>query len=213
MSLTRREASLSRMSFPTLLIKLSCLLLLTLTISSTSTLAADPIVVTQPNSAANQQAGSAGGGSNSVASSTSINPMAAAGGITITKPAQTAQASYYKIASGVPVTFAWNFTSIINYPSSLFVYAYCSENSNSYPIAASPSNGLNGRATQVIWDPYSYSLAAAQSNLPQLIQATYRLKIFDERGENVGASGGLFQPNTRVEFALYIPSRYTPLAG
>lgn len=151
--------------------------------------------------------------STSAVASSSIPQNAAAGGITITQPAQTAQASYYKIASGVPVTFGWNFTSILQYPSSLYVYAYCSENSNSYPIAASPSNGLPGRATQVVWDPYSYSMTAQNSNLPQLIQATYRLKIFDERGENVGATGGLFQPNSKVEFALYIPSSYTPLAG
>jgi len=35
-----------------------------------------------------------------------------AGGLTYLTPAQTAAASYYKIASGNPITFGWNYTSL-----------------------------------------------------------------------------------------------------
>ncbi|UZJ51059.1 hypothetical protein CBS101457_000379 [Exobasidium rhododendri] len=141
--------------------------------------------------------------------SVSIPSTAANGGITITEPAQTADASYYKIAQGVTVTFGWNFTSVLSYPTSLVVQAVCSDNSNTYTIATS----LPGTATNVTWVPYDYDQNAAQSGNPALIQATYRLEIFDERGLSVAASPGRFSPNTQVDFALYIPQPYTPIAS
>lgn len=153
-----------------------------------------------------------GGGNNapsSAASSSSAIPSsAAAGGITITQPVQNADASYYKIASGVDVTFGWNFTSVLSYPTSLTLQAYCSSNKNTYPITVLP-----GTATQAIWNPYNYSVTAAQSNQPALIAETYRLQVFDERGLSVGASPGVMQPNQKVNFALYVPQAYTPLAS
>jgi hypothetical protein len=149
------------------------------------------------------------GSTSATASSVSIPSTAADGGITITQPVQTADASYYKIAKGVTVTFGWNFTSVLSYPTSLVVQAYCSDNSNTYTITSS----LPGTATNVTWVPYEYDQNAAQSGNPALVQATYRLQIFDERGLSEAASAGRFQPNTAVEFALYIPQPYTPIAG
>lgn len=175
-------------------------LLLALSLLCSPTLAADPITV--PASTM-----SSSGGSSASASSSAIPSSAAAGGITITQPVQSADASYYKIASGVDVTFGWNFTSVLSYPSSLTLQAYCTSNKNTYPITTIP-----GTATQAIWNPYNYSVTAAQSNQPALIAETYRLQVFDERGLNVGASPGLMQPNQKVEFALYVPQDYTPLA-
>lgn len=150
-----------------------------------------------------------GSASASATPSVSIPSSAPNGGITITEPAQTADASYYKIAQGVTVTFGWNFTSVLSYPTSLVVQAVCSDNSNTYTIASS----LPGTASNVTWVPYDYDQRAAQSGQPALIQATYRLQIFDERGLTVAASPGLFSPNTKVQFALYIPQPYTPIAG
>lgn len=140
-----------------------------------------------------------------------IPSSAPAGGITITQPVQTAQASYYKLARGVDVTFGWNFTSVLQYPKTLTVQAYCSDNLNTYNIATN----LPGTATSVVWSPYNYSTSveASNPNLPQLIAASYRLMIYDERGTAVGASPGLMQPNTKVQFALYNPQAYTPLAS
>jgi hypothetical protein len=164
-----------------------------------------PITVAQ--SAATSSASS--GSQSASASATAIPSTAANGGITITQPAQTADASYYKIASGVNVTFGWNFTSVLSYPSSLVVQAYCSENSNTYTIASS----IAGTATSVVWAPYLYDQQAAQNGKPALIQATYRLQIYDERGLTVAASPGRFAPNQNVQFALYIPQPYTPISG
>lgn len=38
------------------------------------------------------------------------------GGLSYTQPAITAAASYYKIMSGNPITFGWNFTNILYVP-------------------------------------------------------------------------------------------------
>lgn len=152
---------------------------------------------------------SASASASAATTAVTIPSTAANGGITITQPAQTADASYYKIASGVNVTFGWNFTSVLSYPTKLVVQAYCSDNSNTYTIASS----IPGTATSVVWAPYLYDQQAIQSGQPALIQATYRLQIYDERGLSVAASPGLFAPNSNVEFALYIPQPYTPIAG
>ncbi|SPO20429.1 uncharacterized protein UTRI_00829_B [Ustilago trichophora] len=158
-------------------------------------------------------ASATGSGTQTSNQPTSVNipSSAPAGGITITQPIQTADPSYYKIAKGVDVTFGWNFTSVLQYPRTLTVQAYCSDNLNTYDIATN----LPGTATSVVWSPFNYSTSVELSNpnLPQLIAASYRLLIYDERGMSVGASPGVMQPNTKVQFALYNPQAYTPLAS
>jgi hypothetical protein len=181
---------------------LTTLLLFVVVATLTNTQVVPITPVQAPTSSSGNQASSS-------ASATAIPSTAANGGITITQPAQTADASYYKIAQGVNVTFGWNFTSVLSYPSSLVVQAYCSDNSNTYTIASS----IAGTATSVVWAPYLYDQQAAQNGQPALIQATYRLQIYDERGLSIAASPGRFAPNQNVQFALYIPQPYTPIAG
>ncbi|WFD29327.1 hypothetical protein MSPP1_000336 [Malassezia sp. CBS 17886] len=135
----------------------------------------------------------------------------AAGGITITQPPQTADASFYKIAPHVSVTFGWSFTSLTKTPATLFVVASCSKNGYTYPIAPSPT-GIPGDATNVTWYPYGYRLDAQANGQPDLAAANYRLTIYDENGQDSPAKGGEFSPNNVVEFALYYPEKYTPLA-
>ncbi len=80
----------------------------------------------------------------------SVAQTAAAGGLLFTQPPQTAAASYYKIAPSNLVTFGWNFTSVVVYPTSLTVKAYCASNGNTYPVGPTGANGvLAGTATQV----------------------------------------------------------------
>lgn len=167
---------------------------------------ADPIGGNNNNNNNNQQQSASVSAS---ASTTSIPQTAAAGGIVITQPAeQASQQSYYKIASGVNVTFGWNFTSIIQQPSSLTVQAYNTEMSNTYLITVLP-----GTATSVVWSPWDLQSSQRAQNKQDLTQATYRLQIYDERGLNTGIVGGRMTPNQKVQFALYIPQPYTSLAG
>ncbi|PCH45084.1 hypothetical protein WOLCODRAFT_27226 [Wolfiporia cocos MD-104 SS10] len=145
--------------------------------------------------------------SGSSSSSISIPATAAAGGLTITKPPQTAT-SYYKIAPSNTITFAWNFTSLYVTPSSLTLSAVC-DNGNTYPVG--PTDGIiPGSATSVTWDLWSYQ--QAHSSTP-LAVATYTLEIWGDQGKNAAESPGYLSTNSDLQFALYSPQPYTPLSS
>lgn len=143
----------------------------------------------------------------STTSTVSVPQTAAAGGLLFTQPPQTAAASYYKIAPSNPITFGWNFTSVLVYPTSLTVSAFCASNGNTYPVG--PTNGIiGGQATQVVWDAYAYEQGAGA--VP-LAAAEYTLMIHDERGSGAAIEGGHLTPYTGTKFSLYRPLDYTPL--
>lgn len=160
----------------------------------------------QSNSASGIQNVPTNSASNSASGNTgiSIPPTAAAGGLTITQPPQ-ASTSYFKIASGQPITFGWNLTSLYVTPEHLTVSAYCPENNNQYPVTVVP-----GTVTEITWDVWSYNQANQATPLPP---QTYQLEIWDDRGPGVGPLGGRFSPNSALKFALYSPQPYTPLAS
>ncbi|KAI5480420.1 hypothetical protein MNV49_000995 [Pseudohyphozyma bogoriensis] len=142
-------------------------------------------------------------------STVSIPSTAAAGGLVYTQPAATAAASYIKIMSGNYVTFGWNYTSLYVTPASLTFVAYCSANSYTYPVG--PTTGIPGATSQYVWDPWGYQQSAGA--IP-FAQASYTLKVWDERGADAVATGGYFYgSNTVVNFAMYSPAAYTPLAS
>ncbi|KAI0674092.1 hypothetical protein C8Q78DRAFT_1163060 [Trametes maxima] len=143
--------------------------------------------------------------SSQTSSSLNIPQSAAAGGLTITQPPQTAT-SYYKIAPSNTITFAWNFTDVLSTPTHLTVSAVC-DNGNTYPVG--PTDGvIAGDATSVTWDLWSYQ--QAHSNLP-LAEASYVLHIWDDRGPGAARQPGLLSENSALKFALYNPQSYTPL--
>ncbi|KIY42844.1 hypothetical protein FISHEDRAFT_68294 [Fistulina hepatica ATCC 64428] len=148
-----------------------------------------------------------GADASSDTSSISIPATAAAGGLTITKPPSTAT-SYYKIAEGNYVTFAWNMTSVYVTPTHLTVSAVCSANGYTYPVG---QNGtIAGTATQIVWDVWSYQ----ENHLATpLAEATYTLTIWGDGGPSATASAGYMDSNDDLEFALYTPQAYTPLAS
>ena len=154
-----------------------------------------------------QSSGSNSGQQQSTQSSSSsgIPQSAPAGGLTITKPPQTAT-SFFKIAPSNTVTFAWNFTDVLSPPPHLTVSAI-GDNGNTYPVG--PTDGIiPGTATAVTWDLWSYQ--QAHSNLP-LGPGSYVLHIWDDRGPGAAMEPGLLQENSALKFALYTPQPYTPL--
>ncbi|PIL27300.1 hypothetical protein GSI_10447 [Ganoderma sinense ZZ0214-1] len=152
-------------------------------------------------SASGQQSTSGSGSS----SSSAIPQTAPAGGLTITKPPQTAT-SFFKIAPSNTITFAWNFTDVLSTPTHLTVSAI-GENGNTYPVG--PTDGIiDGTATSVTWDLWSYQ--QAHSTLP-LAPGSYVLHIWDDRGPGAAREPGLLQENSALKFALYTPQSYTPL--
>lgn len=146
-------------------------------------------------------------GSSSSSSTLSIPQTAPDGMITITQPPQTAT-SYFKIAQGDTITFAWNFSYVLATPTHLTVSAIC-ENGNTYPVG--PTDGIiPGTATSVTWDLYSYQQANPET---PLAQATYTLHIWGDQGPGVRLQPGMLQENDALQFALYSPQPYTPLAS
>lgn len=153
-----------------------------------------------------QPASTSGQASSSSSSFAPIPITAAAGGLTITQPQQTAT-SFFKIASGEMITFAWNFTSLLATPTSLTVSAVC-DNGNTYPVG--PTDGIiPGTATQVVWDLGKYQ--QDNPNNP-LAQASYTLNIWDDRGPGASIKPGFMQENSALRFAMYTPQAYTPIA-
>ncbi|KAI0826483.1 hypothetical protein BC629DRAFT_84135 [Irpex lacteus] len=155
-------------------------------------------------SPSNAQSGGSGSGSAS-ATSLSIPASAPAGLLTITQPPQTAT-SYYKIATGETITFAWNTSYVLVQPTSLTLSAIC-DNGNTYPVG--PSDGhIPGTATSVQWDLWSY-----QQNNPQtpLAQQMCTLHIWGDQGPGVQRSPGVLSENNQLQFAMYSPQAYTPL--
>ncbi|KAF9016316.1 hypothetical protein BDZ89DRAFT_1118179 [Hymenopellis radicata] len=147
-------------------------------------------------------------GSRSASSTLSIPQTAAAGGLTITEPPQTAT-SFFKIAPSQMATFGWNMTSVIASPTHLTVSAKC-DNGNTYPVGPATDGVIDGDATQVVWDIYSYYKSHNGAPLPV---GTCTLLICDERGFGASRLGGYMVPNSALTFALYTPAGYTPLAS
>ncbi|CAE6477585.1 unnamed protein product [Rhizoctonia solani] len=160
--------------------------------------------------------GSVTGSTAAPAGTTSTNTIpqtAPPGTLSFTIPSQTATPSYYKIMASNPITFGWNFTSLLSTPASLTLHAYCTLNGNTYRVG--PTNGagtvagvIPGTATAVTWDAFAQQ---TEAGAVPLVQATYTLRIFDERGYTVGAEPGLLNPNQNLKFAMYTPAQYTPI--
>ena len=104
------------------------------------------------------------------------------------------------LIQGNYVTFGWNFTSLYVTPTSLTLQAYCSQNPYTYPVG--PTNGIAGDSTQYVWDPYSQEQSAGAT---AFAEASYTLRIFDERGYGAAASPGYLSSYSGTEFALYRP--------
>jgi hypothetical protein len=136
-----------------------------------------------------------------------IPASAPAGELVFTKPPQTAT-SFYKVAPGNLVTFAWNTSYILATPTHLTVSAVC-EGGNTYPVG--PTDGIiPGTATEVVWDVYSYQMNHPETPLPQ---AMCNIRVCDERGFGAARRAGYLSPNSQLQFALYTPAAYTPISS
>jgi hypothetical protein len=136
--------------------------------------------------------------------SISIDPAAAAGGVSMITPG-SASTTYYKI--GQDVTFVWNYTSLSVTPSAVNVVATCSLNSMKYTLT---SNMTVEQTGSVVWDTGKYK---ASATVP-LLTASYTLFIYDADKEiNDIASAGHLSSQNGYPFAMYIPQSYTPING
>ncbi|CAE6486871.1 unnamed protein product [Rhizoctonia solani] len=168
----------------------------------------------QTGSVTGSVTGSTAAATGTTSTGLNIPQTAPPGTLSFTIPSQTATASYYKIMANNPITFGWNFTSLLSTPASLTVHAYCTENGNTYPVGPTNSAGtvagvIPGTAMAVTWDAYAQQ---TEPGAAPLIAATYTLRIFDERGFTVAAAPGLLNSNqNNLKFAMYSPAQYTPI--
>ncbi|KXG53801.1 uncharacterized protein PGRI_008510 [Penicillium griseofulvum] len=135
--------------------------------------------------------------------SISIDPAAAAGGVSMITPASSST-TYYKI--GQDVTFVWNYTSLSVTPSAVNVVASCSLNSMKYTLS---SNMTVKQTGSVVWDTGKYQKSAT---IP-LLTASYTLIIYDADKEigDAATAGHLSSQNGGYVFGMYTPQAYTPL--
>ncbi|KIJ66481.1 hypothetical protein HYDPIDRAFT_109525 [Hydnomerulius pinastri MD-312] len=179
---------------------------------SSSTVASVSSAVSASSASSASPIGITGGpgytsGATSASSTSSVPADGEPGMIVFTLP-PLQSTSFYKIAAGEYVTFGWNFSYLAVAPTSITVSAVC-ENGNTYPIG--PTDGvIPGDAQSVVWYPYGYQ--SANPSLP-LAQASYTLHIWGDGGESAIPTPGLLEPNSQLEFALYTPQAYTPLAS
>ncbi|KAK9378707.1 uncharacterized protein V2V93DRAFT_375621 [Kockiozyma suomiensis] len=137
-------------------------------------------------------------------SSISINPAAAAGGVSLKTPATTDSTTYIKV--GDYATFSWTYTSLSVSPSAVNVEAYCSMNDYAYPIA----RNLSIKKTEVVWDTAEYE---ANATIP-FLTAMYTLHIYNSSGDvDDTARAGYLAPYNNFIFGLYSPEAYTSLSG
>jgi len=97
-------------------------------------------------------------------------------------------------------------------PSNITIIASCSQNGNTYAVGptTSPFNVLPANATQVVWNPWQ---AEQVPGAIPFAQATYVLKMWDERGPGSAVKGGYMSPYSGTQFAMYRPAPYTSNAG
>jgi len=107
------------------------------------------------------------------------------------------------------------------HPTSLTVRAYCADLNVEYPVGPTPTGSnanysaagiLPGNATQVVWNPYQWK---DLPGIPQFAQATYTLRMYDERGPSAPANkGGYLSPYMdKTKFAIYMPRDYVDFSG
>ncbi|KOS47143.1 hypothetical protein ACN38_g1932 [Penicillium nordicum] len=136
-------------------------------------------------------------------SSISIDPAAAAGGVSMITPASSST-TYYKI--GEDVTFVWNYTSLSVTPSAVNVVASCSLNAMTYTLS---SNMTVKQTGSVVWDTGKYQKSAT---IP-LLTASYTLIVYDASKDidDTASAGHLSSQNGGYVFGMYTPQPYTPL--
>ncbi|KAJ9488099.1 hypothetical protein VN97_g5202 [Penicillium thymicola] len=136
-------------------------------------------------------------------SSISIDPAAAAGGVSMITPASSST-TYYKI--GEDVTFVWNYTSLSVTPSAVNVVASCSLNAMTYTLS---SNMTVKQTGSVVWDTGKYQKSAT---IP-LLTASYTLIVYDASKDidDTASAGRLSSQNGGYVFGMYTPQPYTPL--
>lgn len=134
---------------------------------------------------------------------TRIPANAPAGGVDMKSPSVFDGMQYYKI-NGDPITWSYNFTSLVVTPTAINVEAFCSKTQQYYSIA----HNYSSSETTVTWDTDKFQSTATN----QLVMETYTLFMYDAAASrtDIPKPGHLGVFN-RLQFALYNPTPYVHL--
>jgi len=121
------------------------------------------------------------------------------------EPTATLPASFYKI--GEPVSFAWNYTSLIITPSAVDVLVSCSSIDATYTVTTGMKIDASATAS-VVWDT-----APDVTGSNPLLTEHYTLIVY-EAGTAItaAAQAGYLAPYSQFQFAMYLPQAPTALA-
>lgn len=143
--------------------------------------------------------------------SRTVAQNAGAGGIEMITPAATAASSvYYSI--GTKITWAWNYTSLVNPPQQIDILATVSGSAGN-PAPTPFTIGTNvtwNKLQNFTWDTGNF---AAQTPLPDDI---YTLIVYDAAvsgGVTAVPVGGSLGVNKQFHFGMYNGQQYTALSN
>ncbi|KAF1836950.1 hypothetical protein BDW02DRAFT_587016 [Decorospora gaudefroyi] len=140
--------------------------------------------------------------SNGKSKSTSFDARLPAGGLTMVTPNALAGTQFYKV--GDWVTFAWNYTSVLEMPTAVDVLASCTANQATYTISVN----MSATQTEVLWNT-----GETPSGQVPFLTENYKLLIYDSKS-SVSATprAGYFAPFSMFTFGMYLPQEYVSMA-
>ena len=104
------------------------------------------------------------------------------------------------------MSFAWNYTSLSVTPSKVDILVSCSANSATYTIS---NNATFQPTASVVWDT-----APDVTGTAPLLTETYTLVIHDAAQAVTAVAGaGHLGTSNQLMFGMYLPQKYTKLAG
>ena len=108
---------------------------------------------------------------------------------------------YYKV--GDLITFAWNYTSLSQTPSSIDILASCTANQATYTIAVNQS----AKETEIVWDT-----GKTREGQPPFLTDKYQLIIHDsDTSVSAAPRAGYLGVFNQFSFAMYTRQEYTSI--
>ncbi|CRK20838.1 hypothetical protein BN1723_017879, partial [Verticillium longisporum] len=137
---------------------------------------------------------------------TSIDDLAAAGGIQMTTPAPTDPAlKLYK--AGNDITLGWNYTNVQAEPTAVDVLISMALGNNVWTVTQNMTYATKGN--NVIWETEQYATAGAEMALSN---GKYTLVVYDsDEGPEATPRPGYLAPYDSFTFDIYLPNSYEDL--
>lgn len=162
--------------------------------------------ITSPPATKTTQAGNNNGGNGTTkARTTKIGANVQAGGVVMQTPSIFDAMQLYPI-KGDPITWVYNYTSVLVAPTAVNIGAFCSRTQQYYTIA----HNYSYAERKVIWDTKEYE---ERGEKPALAMETYQLLIYDANNSRTAIpSPGHLGAFSGMNFALYTPKGAIPWA-